>query len=264
MPRLLAVIVCASIAASLAARELGVDVSHYQNESGIPQSSWHQMFADGKRFAFIKCSDGLGPDDPTCATNLARASAAGILTGVYHVPRAQLRPTVDGAIAEAHHFLDTAGDAIGPRHLRPVLDLEPNNATLSTTALTDWVLAFLNEIVTARGIAALPIVYANRSFARDELDSRVANLDLWLAYPGSTADPLTDEPPPTGSFPKPTGRFNNWVLWQYSWTGDTGGISPVDLDVVHSEYKPLSALIIPEPAAIALLAPCALRRRARH
>jgi GH25 family lysozyme M1 (1,4-beta-N-acetylmuramidase) len=244
-------------------REFGIDVSHFQGSTGLSPSTWSQMKVQGKNFAYIKASEGLtGPDDAAMANNVARASAAGILTGVYHYPHAENRPTVAGAILEADHFVDYSGDALGSGHLRPVLDLEGNNATLTTAALTDWVLAFAGEVVARRGAAAEPIIYASRSFARDEVDSRVAGLDLWLSYWNAGVDVNVADPPPVTAWPNPTGNFDNWVLWQYSSTGSAGGISPLDLDVVHSEYMPLTALVIPEPSGIAVIA-CALLTLAR-
>ncbi|MGI8965323.1 MAG: GH25 family lysozyme, partial [Limisphaerales bacterium] len=126
---------------------------------------------------------------------------------------------------------------------------EGNSATLSTPALTDWVIAFSDRIIAQRGVAAAPIIYCNRSFARDELDTRLANYDLWLAYL-TNVDWSIAEPPPTTTYPKPTGVFNNWCFWQYNWTGSSGGISPLDLDVCHNEYKPLSSFLIPYPPIV--------------
>jgi GH25 family lysozyme M1 (1,4-beta-N-acetylmuramidase) len=234
--------------ANAASRNLGVDVSHYQGASGISQSSWNQMFADGQRFAYIKATEGLtGPDDAAMANNVARATAAGVLMGVYHYAHPENRPAPAGAAQEADHFLSYSGSAIGPGYLRPVLDLEGNSSTLSTVALTDWVIAFHDRIVEQRGAGAAPIVYTSRSFARYELDNRVANYDLWLAYP-TNVDATLSEPPPTASYPDPTGVFNNWSFWQYSWTGSSGGISPLDLDACHDEFKPLASFIIPTPS----------------
>ena len=63
-----------------AARDFGVDVSHFQGATGISQATWNQMAGEGKRFAFIKATEGLtGPDDAAMANNVARAGAAGIL-----------------------------------------------------------------------------------------------------------------------------------------------------------------------------------------
>jgi GH25 family lysozyme M1 (1,4-beta-N-acetylmuramidase) len=238
----------ASLQANAANRDFGVDVSHYQGATGISQTSWNQMFGDGKVFAYIKASEGLtGPDDAAMSNNIAWATAAGLLAGVYHFAHPENRPTPSGAVQEADHFLNYAGSAIGPGRLRPVLDLEGSSSTLSTAALTDWVIAFHDRIVEQRGAGASPVVYTSRSFAKNELDSRVANYDLWLAYPTNVDVTITD-PPPTASYPDPTGVFNNWSFWQYSWTGNSGGISPLDLDVCHSDYKPLAAYIIPVPS----------------
>src|SRR2546423_772639 len=77
--------------------------------------------------------------------------------------------------------------------------------------------------------------------------SGLVNYDLWLAY-YTNVDVSTSAPPPSGSYPNPTGVFNNWCFWQYSSTGASGGISPLDLDVCHNEYKPLSSFITPMPS----------------
>src|SRR5438445_8835763 len=85
-----------------ATRDFGVDVSHYQGSSGISQASWDQMFTDGKHFAFIKATEGLtGPDDAAMSNNVARATAAGLLAGVYHYAHPENRPTTNGAVQEA-------------------------------------------------------------------------------------------------------------------------------------------------------------------
>src|SRR5262249_55917284 len=136
-----------------------------------------------------------------------------------------------------------AGSAIGPGHLRPVLDLERGNG-LGATALTDWVVAFENEVMALRGAAAEPIIYTSSTFANSFLDSRVSNYDLWLLFQSSPANPDTDIPP-AGA----TGNFGNWAFWQYT-VGSAGGISPIDLDVVHTESQPLTAFLIPEPGTI--------------
>ena len=238
-------------ASAAVTRDFGVDVSHFQGANGISQSAWNQMYnADGKRFTFVKASEGLtGPDDAAMTNNVNRATAAGFLVGVYHYPHAENRPTTNGAIQEADHFLTYAGTNIGPGRLRPVLDMEGNVIATNFTpaALTDWIIAFSNEIISQRGKGAAPIIYMNRSFARDEVDGRLANYDLWLAY-YTNVDVSIAAPPPTASYPNPTGVFLNWCFWQYSSTGSSGGISPLDLDVCHNEYKPLSSFIIPPPS----------------
>lgn len=217
-------------------RHHGLDVSHFQNSNGVSQASWNQIYSNGQFFTFVKASEGLtGPDDPTMSINLARAQAAGLLAGVYHFAHPENRPTTNGAIMEADHFLSYAGSAIGPGYLRPVLDLE--EMATNQTGLTDWVIAFSNEIQAQRGANAAPIVYTTPSFTAF-LDSRVANYDLWLLY-GFVGDPTNSSPP--------TGVFNNWSFWQYN-VLSSGGLSPVDFDICHDDFKPLSSFLIPTTA----------------
>src|SRR5258706_8865445 len=186
-----AIILCAFLgvrlersSAAAVTRDFGADVSHYQGASGISPSDWTQMYSQGKRFAFIKASEGLTKaDDAAMANNADRSTQAGLLVGVYHYPHPENRPTTAGAVREADHFLAYAGTNIGPGRLRPVLDVEGSSANLSSAGLTDWISAFRDEIIAHRGKGAAPIIYMNRSFARDEVDSRLADYDLWLPYP---------------------------------------------------------------------------------
>jgi len=70
-------------------------------------------------------------------------------------------------------------------------------------------------VVAQQGDGAAPVVQVCRSSARDELDSRAANFDLWLVY-ATAVDPTVTDPPSPASDPDPTGVFNNWAFWQYS------------------------------------------------
>jgi GH25 family lysozyme M1 (1,4-beta-N-acetylmuramidase) len=256
-------VVASALVCSAFGRDFGVDVSHYQGAGGntsVSQSAYSQMYTEGKRFVFIKATEGLtGPDDATMAGNVANASAAGLLTGVYHFAHPENRPTTAGAIQEADHFVTYAGSAIGPGHLRPVIDLERGTG-LGSTALTDWVIAFCNEVMAQDGPAAAPIVYTDyTSF----LDTRMSSYDLWLLDQINPSDPNTANPSAAA-----IGNFSNWSFWQYG-VGSAGGVSPIDLDVVNSDYKFLSSFVIsvPEPATSTLamiFGALLLRRRGRR
>ncbi len=78
------------------AREIGVDLSHFQGESGMPQANWDQLAGEGRTFAYIKATEGLNPPgniDPAWPTNISRAATSGILAGVYHFARPVLMIT---------------------------------------------------------------------------------------------------------------------------------------------------------------------------
>jgi hypothetical protein len=98
------------------------------------------------------------------------------------------------------------------------------------------VIAFADEIVAKRGPSAAPIIYCDLNFANNEFDGRLADYGLWLRAIG--ADP-NGELSPTA-----TGVFTNWAFLQYSASGNSGGISPLDLDSCHNEYKALDAHLI--------------------
>src|SRR5690348_12965408 len=132
------------------ARDLGVDVSSFQGSSGMPQSTWNQLAAEGRPFAYIKATEGLLPPgniDNAWANNVARAKTAGVLAGVYHFARPDNRPTVTGAVQEADQFVNVAGSAMNPGNLRPAIDVQRGAGILTPDGLTDWVLAFANEVV---------------------------------------------------------------------------------------------------------------------
>ncbi len=219
----------------------GVDASHFQDATGIPPANWSQMFVAGAGFAFVKASEGLtGPDDPTMTTNLAGAAQAGLLAGVYHFAHPENRPTTNGAVQEADHFLSYAGSAIGPGWLRPVLDIETTSSNLTPSVMSDWVIAFSQEIINNRGAGAAPIVYCSQYFANFQFDSRLAGYALWIQASGGSNPAIL----PTNGFPSATGVFTNWSFWQYE-AGAAGGISPIDLDIANGELGPLSAYRIP-------------------
>jgi GH25 family lysozyme M1 (1,4-beta-N-acetylmuramidase)/N-acetylneuraminic acid mutarotase len=229
-------------------RNYGVDASHFQNSSGIPLANWQQMFSEGQRFAFVKSTEGLtGPDDPTMTNNVAAAAQAGLLVGVYHFAHPENRPTTNGAVQEADHMLGYTGSAIGPGMLRPVLDIETGLGTLTPSQMSDWVLAFSQEIVNHRGAGAAPIVYCLQSYANSAFDTRLAGNALWLQA-ANGGDPTFTDPPANG-FASATGIFTNWAFWQYNITGSAGGINPIDLDVSHDDVYPLASYLMPTPAA---------------
>jgi GH25 family lysozyme M1 (1,4-beta-N-acetylmuramidase) len=90
-----------------------------------------------------------------------------------------------------------------------------------------------------RGASAAPIIYTTPFFTNNRFDARIANYDLWLEEQSSSSDPQTGSPSTLD-----LGQFANWSFWQYN-VDTAGGISPIDLDVVHGEYKPLSSFVIP-------------------
>src|SRR2546430_9913633 len=83
------------------ARDTGVDVSHFQGETGMPQANWNQLAAEGRTFAYIKATEGLNPPgniDPAWPNNVQPPTNAAIFNGVYHFERPDNRPATSRAV----------------------------------------------------------------------------------------------------------------------------------------------------------------------
>ena len=145
----------------------GIDVSHWQGTI-----NWNNVYADGYRFAFCKATEGITYDDPTFTTNMNGGTNAGVIA--YHFAH----PESNSATSEAAHFVSIINEYMTEGYLRPVLDLE-DGYTLGRTVLTNWVLSFMNYVVTQTGVE--PLIYCNLDYASNYLDSRVTVYDFWIA-----------------------------------------------------------------------------------
>ena len=215
----------------------GIDVSHWQGTI-----DWAAVAAAGKRFVYMKASEGTSFVDRTYALNRAQAKAVGLYVGAYHF--AQPDATPGDAVAEADHFLATAQIAQG--ELLPVLDLEVAGGQ-STTALQAWVQAFMGRVYERTGVPG--VIYVSPSFWK----TYMGNTDwfalngyrtLWVAHwTGATAPSI-----PAGNW-----GGQGWTFWQYSSNGAVPGIrGRVDLNRYRgTDFTPVlltsTPFIPPEP-----------------
>ncbi len=193
----------------------GIDISHWQGDI-----DWTQVRAAGKAFAFMKASEDIDFIDSTYGLNRARAKAAGLIVGAYHF--AQPDPSPGDAVAEADHFIATAGIADGD--LPPVLDLERTGG-LPPAALQTWVKAYLERIRERTGVRG--VIYTSPNFWA----TNMAGTD-WFATNGYRVVWVahwTTAPSPT--VPASDWAGFGWTFWQYTSSGSVAGITGrVDLD----------------------------------
>ncbi|MGZ8513845.1 MAG: GH25 family lysozyme [Candidatus Limnocylindrales bacterium] len=193
----------------------GIDVSHWQNTI-----DWTQVAAAGKRFAFMKASEGTTLADPTYATNRSQARAVGLYVGAYHFARPDRTP--GDAVAEADYFL--AMSQLEAGDLVPVLDLEDAGG-LSPAELQGWVAGFLGRIYERTGAHAM--IYASPTFWKNAMGDTTWFATngygmVWVAH-------WTSGPAPT--VPAQNWGGIGWTFWQYASSGSVPGISGrVDLD----------------------------------
>ena len=186
----------------------GIDISHWQGTI-----DWAKVAASGKRFAFIKASDGVRDAagkmfvDTTYPTNRAQAKANGMFLGAYHFARPELTlidlvgvlDPVPDAVAEADHFIDTATPRSG--EMIPVLDLEDygktaTNPGLSPTDLQTWVRAFLERVYERTGVRAA--IYVSPSFWSTRMGNSRWFADRRLPDPLDRPLDLCRRPDPPG------------------------------------------------------------------
>lgn len=190
----------------------GIDVSHWQGTI-----DWAKVKAAGKTFAIAKATEGIGFEDDAYDRNKAGAMAQGIKFGAYHFAR----PGSNNPVTEADWFVDTAGYERGM--LIPTLDLELTGG-LGTTALTNWVMAWLGRVDERLGVK--PMIYTSPSFWRSYMgDSR------WFADNGYTVVWVAHWGVTSPSVPGSSWGGRSWTFWQYTSDGTVPGIAGrVDLD----------------------------------
>lgn len=189
----------------MATRLNGIDVSAIQ---GV--INWPQVKSAGYVFAFNKATEGTGLKISTFDSNMINARSAGIYIGAYHFARPELG---NSASAEANYFYNVIKPYIQSGYLRPVLDVEGNAHTIGWTALSNWIIQFMERFYQLSGV--YPFIYTG--WYRFNLAQSVTKYNLWVAQYS------TEEPDP--------GIWPAWDFWQYSETGRVSGIiGNVDLN----------------------------------
>jgi len=201
---------------------LGVDISHFQDVVDFAK-----LKAAGVNFVFIKATEGIDLLDQQFAANWQKAKAFGFPRGAYHLfrPKDDLQSQID-------FFVKTVGRP-QPGDLPPVLDVEvPEDWTQFTVAQrVNMILGWLKGVEAALGVR--PIIYINNSMTNTVLSNPAAFAAylLWIAHYTSH---------PTPALPLP---WTSWVFWQYSETGDLGGLTGgVDLDRFNGTLADLQRL----------------------
>ena len=201
----------------------GIDVSRWQTSI-----NWPAVYADGKRFAFCKATEGTSMVDPWFTINAVNGRAAGVLVGFYHFAR----PLDNNPITEARHFVKTAAPYLIQGNLLPVLDLE-SGESLGRSALSMWAKDWLGEV--QRLTQLRPIIYINRNFAANYMTPDLAAWPLWIAAPGFGA----------GTPVAGIGAWTDWTFQQYSWTGRVNGVGGGAVDTDLNAFRGTVADLVP-------------------
>ncbi len=194
---------------------LGIDISYYQGNI-----DWFKVKASGIKFAILRLGyTGYGSGknkvlDPMFETYYNNAKAVGIPVGVYYFSRAV---TIEEGISEANFVIKNLQ---GKKLEYPVyIDVEDEyyQANATRENLTNAIKAFCQTIQDQNFYVG---IYASLYWFNTKLIlGQLTSYDKWVAQ-------WTD----VNTF------SSEYGMWQFSSTGNLGGINPVDLDYAYKDY----------------------------
>jgi GH25 family lysozyme M1 (1,4-beta-N-acetylmuramidase) len=220
---LVATAVLSGVAATpaAAATVAGIDVASHQGNV-----DWNYWYGQGKRFAYVKATEGASYRNPYFAQQYTGSYNVGMIRGAYHFAL----PNVSGGAAQANQFVANGGGWSGDgRTLPPALDIEYNPYSggtcygLSAAAMVSWIAAFSNQVRARTG--RYPTIYTTTDWWRTCTGNSAAFAStnpLWIARYASSVGTL-----PAG--------WGFHTFWQYS-------SSPIDQDSFNGGYAGLQAL----------------------
>ncbi|KQU66391.1 lysozyme [Phycicoccus sp. Root101] len=214
----------AARASSLAAatQTPGIDVSKWQGNV-----DWASYWGQGKKFAYIKATEGTTYQNPYFAQQYNGSYGVGMVRGSYHFAL----PDNSSGTAQADWFVDHGGAWSGDGKTLPgVLDIEynPYGATcygLSQASMNSWIAAFTSRYKARTGRDA--VIYSTTSWwstCTGNTSQFASTNPLWIARYNTTVGTL-----PAG--------WSYYTFWQYS---DT----PVDQDYFNGDLAGLQRLAL--------------------
>ncbi len=193
----------------------GIDVSGHQGNV-----DWAAQWNAGKRFVWVKATEGTGYRNPYFAQQYNGSYNQGFIRGAYHFAL----PDRSSGATQANFFSNNGGGWSGDgRTLPGALDMEynPYGATcygLSKAAMTQWILDFSNRY-KARW-SKYPAIYTSASWWSQCVSGDFSRTNpLWVARYSSAV----------GTLPCCWGFY---TVWQYS-------SSPIDQNSFNGSYDRL-------------------------
>jgi GH25 family lysozyme M1 (1,4-beta-N-acetylmuramidase) len=156
-----------------------IDVSHHNNESGLPLAFYQTIKAGGVNSVVVKVSEGEYYVDPAASVNIANAKQAGMIVNAYHFARFTSNAS---AKAEAQWF-DKKLQLVGFDKLKDgyvVVDVETTNLSNSATKLTEYTNTFVAEMKRL-GYNRVDLYTGSHFYNANLKPSSLSILKPWLA-----------------------------------------------------------------------------------
>jgi GH25 family lysozyme M1 (1,4-beta-N-acetylmuramidase) len=198
----------------------GIDVSSHQGNV-----DWAAHWNNGKRFAYVKATEGTSYKNPYFAQQYNGSYNVGMIRGAYHFAT----PNTSSGATQANYFASSGGGwSRDGRTLPGALDIEynPYGATcygLSQTAMVSWIRDFLNTYK-----------------ARTTRDAVIySNLDWWTRCTGNTTAFNATNPLWVARYASSPGTLpGGWPFYTFwQWTS-----TPLDQNRFNGDQTRLVAL----------------------
>jgi GH25 family lysozyme M1 (1,4-beta-N-acetylmuramidase) len=192
----------------------GLDVSVYQGAI-----NWTNVKNAGISFVIIRAGHGGTTGvDTNFATNWAGAKSVGLVRGAYWYVVPSASPSLSAnAASVATAFVNTVKPRKGDLQL--AIDFEDNGG-LSKADTQTWLQACVTQVRTLTHRP--PLIYCSPGLWNQYMPSNATSMGcpLWVANWGVSSPTL-----PTA--------WTTYAFWQYSDTGNVGGLNPVDQDTCN-------------------------------
>ncbi|MEO6084954.1 MAG: lysozyme [Umezawaea sp.] len=198
----------------------GMDVSSHQGDV-----DWHQSWADGARFAYVKATEGTEYKNPKFGQQYNGSYDIGMIRGAYHFAL----PDRSGGAEQADFFVDNGGGwSADGKTLPGAMDMEynPYGDTcygLDQAAMTQWVLDFSNRVVART--QRYPTIYTSTTWWNRCVGGSVhfgQTNPLWVAHYTEVLGAL-----PIG--------WDFQTIWQW----DAAGLFPGDQNLFNGNAEQL-------------------------
>jgi GH25 family lysozyme M1 (1,4-beta-N-acetylmuramidase) len=198
----------------------GIDVSGWQKNV-----DWDHWWNQGKRFAYVKATEGTGYKNPYFTQQYNGSYNRGFIRGAYHFAL----PDRSGGKAQADYFASNGGGwSPDGKTLPGVVDLEWNpygSACYGKTKsqMKSWIKSFHDTYRARTG--RWPVIYTSTSWWNQCVGGGHGfeqTVPLWIARYSSS---VGDLPP----------GWNYWTFWQYS-------DNPIDQNKFNGTMTRLRAL----------------------
>ena len=196
----------------------GVDISEYQ-----PDPVFTQVEKSGRKFSFVKATEGKNTTNPDFAKHWPDAKAAGMIRGAYHYFVATDDPTV-----QASFFLSTA-DQQDADDLPAMLDWETSSGVDPVTTVARAKI-WLERVEQATG--KTPIIYTGPAYWRS-LQVTGGGFDHYPLFIADRGVTCPDVPLP----------WKTWTFWQHAVGVTPGIVQASDLDMFNGLMASLEAFV---------------------